>query len=80
MNGPVGYLLPEDLNVGERYRVEWDDCCTAGVYTGELTGVVTWPDPSTPDDPDVARLVFGSLTPIPPFHGVRFTAAGDDHG
>jgi hypothetical protein len=21
MNGPVGYLLPEDLHVGERYRV-----------------------------------------------------------
>lgn len=78
MNGPGGgYLLPEDLHVGERYRAEWDDCCTAGVYTGELTEVATEPDLSTPDDPAVMRLVFGSLTLTPPFHGVRFTPWND---
>lgn len=69
----------EDLRVGERYRIAWDDCCTAGVYTGELTKVTTEPDPLTPDEPDVVQLVFGSLTLTPPFHGVLFTPAGDDH-
>lgn len=32
------YVKPEDLVIGEMYRVEWEDCCVRGTYWGTFSG------------------------------------------
>lgn len=54
----------EHLVVGRRYRVQWNDCCTAGEFEAVLTDMV-WVDDSPEPEPFLDALVFDN--------GVRLT-------